>query len=130
MGAHDEVTELYESTRETLHKVHEEQNGHLIGFKCDLTAATEKVYNKLSADKTAQANIIASMTESLDTAAAATAAELQDAKDLFASRELTLANAIVTLNSPFSGGYQYHYHSDNEVWMSDEDSHNILELSM
>jgi len=92
--AHDEVTELYESTRETLHKVHEEQNGHLIGFKCDLTAATEKVYNKLSADKTAQANIIASMTEHLDTAAAATAAELQDAKDLFASRELTLANAI------------------------------------
>merc|ERR1711970_718829 len=92
--AHDEVTELFESTRETLHKVHEEQNGHLIGFKCDLTAATEKVYNKLSADKTAQANIIASMTESLDTAAAATAAELQDAKDLFASRELTLANAI------------------------------------
>merc|ERR1711970_284070 len=92
--AHDEVTELFEPTRETLHKVHEEQNGHLIGFKCDLTAATEKVYNKLSADKTAQANIIASMTESLDTAAAATAAELQDAKDLFASRELTLANAI------------------------------------
>merc|ERR1711970_927204 len=92
--AHDEVTELFESTRETLHKVHEEQNGHLIGFKCDLTAATEKVYSKLSADKTAQANIIASMTESLDTAAAATAAELQDAKDLFASRELTLANAI------------------------------------
>merc|ERR1711970_917361 len=92
--AHDEVTELFESTRETLHKEHEEQNGHLIGFKCDLTAATEKVYNKLSADKTAQANIIASMTESLDTAAAATAAELQDAKDLFASRELTLANAI------------------------------------
>ena len=35
---------------------------------------------------------------------------------------------VVTIQSPVSGGFRYQFDVDNAVWMSDEDSHNILEL--
>merc|ERR1711968_296981 len=92
--AHDEVQELFESTKVTLEKVEQEQIEHLSGFASDLTSATTGLYEKLAADKTAQANVIAGMTAALDTAKAASAAELKEAKELFASRELSLVNAI------------------------------------
>merc|ERR1719379_278139 len=83
--AHDEVQELFESTKVTLEKVEQEQIEHLSGFASDLTSATTGLYEKLAADKTAQANVIAGMTAALDTAKAASAAELKEAKELFAS---------------------------------------------
>merc|ERR1711907_885509 len=92
--AHDEVQELFESIKVTLEKVEQEQIEHLSGFASDLTSATTGLYEKLAADKTAQANVIAGMTAALDTAKAASAAELKEAKELFASRELSLVNAI------------------------------------
>merc|ERR1711998_221240 len=75
-------------------KVEQEQKDHLSGFADDLKSATTGLYEKLAADKTAQANVIAGMTSALDTAKAASAAELKEAKELFASRELSLVNAI------------------------------------
>merc|ERR1711998_546176 len=69
--AHDETMELAEQTRTTLKKVSDEAHGHLLGFKQDLTKATEGLYEKLAADKTAQQNVIASMTGALETAQAA-----------------------------------------------------------
>merc|ERR1711968_275375 len=52
------------------------------------------LYNKLSADKVAQANAQKALAGQLDTAKAAVAAELEDAKELFESRVITLTNAI------------------------------------
>merc|ERR1711998_520038 len=77
-------------------KVEQEQKDHLSGFADDLKSATTGLYEKLAADKTAQANVIAGLTGSLDTAMAASAAELKEAKELFASRELTLVNAVAS----------------------------------
>merc|ERR1712070_1171118 len=49
--AQEEVTALYEHTGKELTKLAKKQNEHLLGFKQDLTHATEGLYNKLSADK-------------------------------------------------------------------------------
>merc|ERR1719164_374290 len=87
--AQEEVTALYEHT-----KLAKKQNEHLLGFKQDLTQATEGLYNKLSADKVAQANAQKALAGQLDTAKAAVAAELTSAKELFESRVITLTNAI------------------------------------
>merc|ERR1711998_608406 len=89
--------------KETLQKVEDEADAHLAGFSSDLKTATTALYEKLAADKTAQANVIAGLTGSLDTAMAASAAELKEAKELFASRELTLTNAIVANQEWFKG---------------------------
>merc|ERR1719482_1977226 len=92
--AQEEVTALYEHTGKELTKLAKKQNEHLLGFKQDLTHATEGLYNKLSADKVAQANAQKALTGQLDTAKAAVAAELGSAKELFESRVITLTNAI------------------------------------
>ena len=34
----------------------------------------------------------------------------------------------VHLKSPFSGYYMYHFDTENGCWMSDKESHNLLEL--
>jgi len=44
--------------------------------------------------------------------------------------EQNTENAVVTMVSPFSGGYTYAFDTDNSCWMSDKDAHNILELLM
>merc|ERR1711968_139568 len=92
--AQEEVNQLYEHTGEELTKLARKQNEHLLGFKQDLTHATEGLYNKLSADKVAQANAQKALAGQLDTAKAAVAAELDSAKELFESRVITLTNAI------------------------------------
>merc|ERR1711968_189313 len=92
--AQEEVTALYEQTGIQLKQLAHKQNEHLLGFKQDLTHATEGLYNKLSADKEAQAAAHKALTGQLDTAKAAVAAELEDAKELFESRVITLTNAI------------------------------------
>merc|ERR1719238_928973 len=92
--AQEEVTALYEQTGIQLEALAQKQNNHLLGFKQDLTHATEGLYNKLSADKVAQANAQKALTGQLDTAKAAVAAELGSAKELFESRVITLTNAI------------------------------------
>merc|ERR1712054_739550 len=81
--AQEEVTALYEHTNTELTKLAKKQNEHLLGFKQDLTQATEGLYGKLSADKVAQAN-----------AQKALAGQLDTAKELFESRVITLTNAI------------------------------------
>merc|ERR1711998_778498 len=92
--AQEEVTALYEQTGIQLEALAQKQNEHLLGFKQDLTHATEGLYNKLSADKVAQANAQKALTGQLDTAKAAAAAELEGAKELFESRVIPLTNAI------------------------------------
>merc|ERR1712054_563602 len=77
-----------------LEQLAHKQNEHLLGFKQDLTHATEGLYNKLSADKEAQAAAHKALTGQLDTAKATVAAELEGAKELFESRVITLTNAI------------------------------------
>merc|ERR1711968_97722 len=92
--AQEEVNALYEHTGKELTKLAKKQNEHLLGFKQDLTQATEGLYGKLSADKVAQANAQKALAGQLDTAKAAVAAELDSAKELFESRVITLTNAI------------------------------------
>merc|ERR1711934_754493 len=88
--AQEEVTALYEQTGKQLEALAHKQNEHLLGFKQDLTHATEGLYGKLSADKVAQANAQEALTGQLDTAKATVAAELGSAKELFESRVITL----------------------------------------
>merc|ERR1711968_173465 len=92
--AQEEVNQMYEQTGQQLAHLEQKQHYHLLGFKQDLTHATEGLYNKLSADKVAQANAQKALAGQLDTAKAAVAAELEDAKELFESRVITLTNAI------------------------------------
>merc|ERR1712178_242638 len=92
--AQEEVNALYEHTGKELTKLAKKQNEHLLGFKQDLTQATEGLYGKLSADKVAQANAQKPLAGQLDTAKAAVAAEITSAKELFESRVITLTNAI------------------------------------
>merc|ERR1711968_100344 len=92
--AQEEVNALYEHTGIQLKQLAHKQNEHLLGFKQDLTHAAEGLYNKLSADKEAQAAAHKALTGQLDTAKATVAAELEGAKELFESRVITLTNAI------------------------------------
>merc|ERR1712054_114767 len=92
--AQEEVTALYEHTNTELTKLAKKQNEHLLGFKQDLTQATEGLYNKLSADKVAQANAQKALAGQLDTAKAAVAAELASAKELFESGVIAPTIAI------------------------------------
>merc|ERR1711970_611673 len=70
------------------------QNEHLSGFKRDLTEATEKLYKKLSDDKTAQEEAIEGLEGQLSNAKAKTADALANAEKEFGSRVTTLTNAI------------------------------------
>merc|ERR1712159_326001 len=63
-------------------------------FKKDLTTATGKLYEKMSADSEAQQRAMAGLNEKLNESAAATAASLKAAKQLFVSRTDTLTNKI------------------------------------
>merc|ERR1719218_506995 len=73
-------------------------------FKKDLTTATGKLYEKMSADSEAQQRAMAGLNEKLNQSAAATAASLKAAKQLFVSRTDTLTNKISENAKKFERG--------------------------
>merc|ERR1719174_3499695 len=79
-AAHDEVVALSKAAH--------------ADFKKDLTHSTEKLYEKMAKDETAQNLAINTMHKNLDTAKAAAAESLDQAKKIFGSKTTTLANAI------------------------------------
>jgi hypothetical protein len=93
-AAHDEVVALSKAAHADLKKARGEQAAHLLEFKKDLTHSTEKLYEKMAKDETAQNLAINTMHKDLDTAKAAAAESLDQAKKIFGSKTTTLANAI------------------------------------
>merc|ERR1719331_2866822 len=93
-AAHDEVQALSKAAHADLKKARGEQAAHLLEFKKDLTHSTEKLYEKMAKDETAQNLAINTMHKNLDTAKAAAAESLDQAKKIFGSKTTTLANAI------------------------------------
>merc|ERR1712159_337417 len=73
-------------------------------FKKDLTTATGKLYEKMSADSEAQQRAMAGLNEKLNESAAATAASLKAANQLFVSRTDTLTNKISENAKKFERG--------------------------
>jgi len=85
-------------------KARSQQAAALREFKKDLTTATGKLYEKMSADSEAQQRAMAGLNEKLNQSAAATAASLKAAKQLFVSRTDTLTNKISENAKKFERG--------------------------
>merc|ERR1711881_837537 len=93
-AAAEEVRNLAKEANAAIKSARSEQAAYLLGFKKDLTSATEGLYNKLSKDSEAQQEALSELKATLTTAKADSAAALKNAKSVFASRVNSLTNAI------------------------------------
>lgn len=87
-----------------IRKARSQQAHALRAFKKDLTGATGKLYEKMSADSAAQQAAMTGLNNKLTSSAAATAASLKSAKQLFVSRTDTLMNKITENAKKFESG--------------------------
>merc|ERR1711966_276026 len=97
---------LSDDAHADIKKPRSKQAADVLGFKKDLTSATEKLYKKLSDDEMEQNFANSQMTTNLNNAKAATATALKSAKELFASRTLTLTNAITANQRAYEAGME------------------------
>merc|ERR1711998_42097 len=103
-AAAEEVANLAKESTAAIKAARSKQAAYLLGFKKDLTAATESVYNKLSKDSAAQQEALSELKATLSTAKADTAAALKESKEVFASRVNSLTNAITANAKSFEHG--------------------------
>merc|ERR1711998_1271 len=103
-AAAQEVQELAKEAEADLKKLRSQQAGTLLQFKQDLTGATESVYEKLAKDDKAQQAAMSGLKGNLAEATATTKKSLEDAKDVFNSRVITLENAITANAKHFEDG--------------------------
>jgi hypothetical protein len=103
-AAAQEVQELAQEAEADLKKLRSQQAGTLLQFKQDLTGATESVYEKLAKDNKAQQAALSGLKGNLAEATATTKASLADSKAVFASRVITLENAITANAKHFEDG--------------------------
>merc|ERR1711998_485408 len=87
-----------------LKKLRSQQAGTLLQFRQDLTGATESVYEKLAKDDKAQQAALSGLKGNLAEATATTKKSLEDAKDVFNSRVITLENSITANAKHFEDG--------------------------
>merc|ERR1711988_1291462 len=105
-AAAEEVANLAKEANAEIKKARSQQAAYLLGFKKDLTEATEGLYAKLAKDSAAQQEALSSLKGSLATAKADTAAALKDSKKIFASRVDSLPNAITANAKSFERGLE------------------------
>merc|ERR1711966_521251 len=86
---------LSDDAHADIKKLRSKQAADVLGFKKDLTSATEKLYKKLSDDEMEQNFANSQMTTTLN-----------NAKALFASRTLTLTNAITANQRAYEAGME------------------------
>merc|ERR1719440_71302 len=103
-AAAQEVQELAKEAEADLKKLRSQQASNLLQFKQDLTGATESVYEKLAKDDKAQQAALSGLKGNLAEATATTKKSLEDAKDVFNSRVITLENAITANAKHFEDG--------------------------
>merc|ERR1711998_2116 len=94
-AAAQEVQELAKEAEADLKKLRSQQAG---------TGATESVYEKLAKDDKAQQAALSGLKGNLAEATATTKKSLEDAKDVFNSRVITLENAITANAKHFEDG--------------------------
>merc|ERR1719163_1723933 len=105
-AAAEEVRNLAKEANAAIKSARSEQAAYLLGFKKDLTSATEGLYNKLSKDSEAQQEALSELKATLTTAKADSAAALKNAKSVFASRVNSLTNAITANAKSFEAGLE------------------------
>merc|ERR1711871_1563405 len=105
-AAAEEVANLAKEANAEIKKARSKQAAYLLGFKKDLTEATEGLYAKLAKDSATQQEALSELKGSLATAKADTAAALADAKAVFASRVDSLTNAITANAKSFERGLE------------------------
>merc|ERR1711871_1734422 len=105
-AAAEEVANLAKEANAEIKKARSKQAAYLLGFKKDLTEATEDLYGKLAKDSAAQQEALSSLKGSLATAKADAAAGLKEAKAVFASRVDSLTNAITANAKSFERGLE------------------------
>jgi hypothetical protein len=105
-AAAEEVANLAKEANAEIKKARSKQAAYLLGFKKDLTEATEGLYGKLAKDSATQQAALSELKGSLSTAKADTAAALADAKSVFASRVDSLTNAITANAKSFERGLE------------------------
>merc|ERR1711881_544774 len=105
-AAAEEVRNLAKEANAAIKSARSEQAASLLGFKKDLTSATEGLYNKLSKDSEAQQEALSELKATLTTAKADSAAALKNAKSVFASRVNSLTNAITANAKSFEAGLE------------------------
>merc|ERR1712196_589763 len=106
-AASEEVANLAAEAKASIAKTRSFQAETLLGFKQDLTKATETLNHALVEHETARSAANAAMHESLTTAQASAAGALASAKDEFKSRMESLTNIVAANQKEFEENMEH-----------------------